>query len=217
MNAFRLLLKASKWPFSWQRVRSRGCLRGHLSREHLALHAGADSSAGDVVAAVGNNVPGSLGVAERANVLTLASVNFLDELLHGADTAQAALDEVKDGRSALDVVLFTELATAAAEGVVAAEAAQEAVAVKSKGNSAAVHAGTAVPAGAETGDAAVAATVEKAEGPALLAAEEGVVSLSRAADHPFRLELDVHIRRTVVVLRHSVEGSVSANNQPETV
>ena len=160
--------------------------------QHLALHAGADVGTWDVVAAVSDDVPATLWVSEGADVLTLAGVDLLDELLGGADVAEAALCEIKDGGTTFDVVLFAELGAAAAERIKSAEAAQQAVLVECQSDGATVHAGTTVPASAETSNTAVAATVEKAERPALLAAKESVVSLSGTAHHVLSLELDVH-------------------------
>lgn len=126
-------------------------------------------------------------------MLALASVDLLDELLERADGAQAALQEVEEDVAALNVVLLTELATAAAEAVGTAPAAQKAVLVEGERDGTAVHAGAAEVAGAEASDTAVQATVEEAETPALLAAEEDVVSLAWAANHPLRLELDIDV------------------------
>ena len=151
---------------------------------------GSDLGVGDVVAAVDLHVPCALGVAERANVFVFAGVDLVDELLHDADVAEPALDQITEEVSAGDAVLFTKLATAADERtptavVPGADAAQAAVLVEGHSHGTRVHARSTVPALAETQSAAVAATVEEAEVPALLAAEKRVlVSVSGTALHP---------------------------------
>ena len=154
------------------------------------LQLGANLGIRDVVAAIDLAVPRALGVAEGANVDVVAEVDLLDELLQQARRAEQALDQVAAEVAARDAVLLAKLSTAAHERAPAAvvsheKAAQAAVLVQADGNGAAVHARPAEPTLAASKPTTVAARVEQADVPTLLATHQRVlVTVARRALHP---------------------------------